>query len=517
MTTVSEYFAVLGLVPDKASFTVADRLLSGVAAGVQKVSGIIAGAFAVDAIAGFVHETIQALPAIKDLADQTGFTAEEIQRLGYAAGQSGADADTFNAALLKLTKNIGEAAKGGQGAVDAFAALGIEAKGIADRNPSDVLKEISDGLAKVEGPARRAEIATALLGLQGAKLVPFLKQGSQAITDLGKEAERLGLVIDKKTLDRVDALGDAMDGLAATARGAARRAFVDFVLPVLEKLVDKLKKLPDFLKRNEKAFKALGATVALVAGALAVEWLTTMAAFVAGNLIAIASNSTLTASFGVLAGAIDIGAAALVRFIARAVVAAAPVLAVAGLLAIFVLAVDDIFTTIEGGDSLFGSFSGRFDDLARALFAVVGDDAAPAFVRVLAAIGGGLASVVNLLDLGYDGMFRLIELFLQFNSAAADFINGAAFKAISAVGNFAGFSGADAFATSVTGVAAPTVARPTTTSTSTSVSVAPPTVTVTVNGAGDPEAVGNKVAGAVGAGLEQQIRAARVDRIPGAG
>lgn len=425
---VATFFASLGLDIDETSFLVGTKVLDGLASTVLKFGGFVAGAFAVDAVRSFVANTIEAIPAINDVAQQTGLAAEEVQRLGFAAGQSGASSEQLNGALLKLTKNIGEAAKGGEAAVEAFGALGISTAGIADRSPREVLGQIADGLAKVQGRARQAEIATSLFGLSGTKLVPFLSQGSQAIADLGAEAEALGLVLTGDAVVAVDALDDRLNAAKATVFGAGR-ALVVALLPALEKgvaLFDRaargVARFTSFLVKNEKTVKVVAATVGtILAGALLKFAAAAVTAGIA-SLTALAANSTLTVSYGVLAGVIDIASLALVRWIGRLAAAALPILAVAGLLAAIVLIGDDILTFLRGGDSAIGRLVGRFDELRDALAAVVVNPNAHPLLRFLAAIGTVGAAQIDLVDKAIAQLFDSIGLVVDIAGLAADAI-----------------------------------------------------------------------------------------------
>ena len=550
MPSVAEYFAVLGLQPDRESFTTGQRLLNGVASSVTKLGGVIAATFAFDAVTGFVRDTIAAVPAIGDLARQTGFTAEEIQRLGFAAAQGGADAATLEGGLLKLTKNIGEAAKGGQGAIDAFTAVGVSITDIAKRDPRQVFGAIVDGLKGIPEVGKRAEIAASLFGLSGAKLAPFLAQGEDAIAAMGDEAQNLGLILDGVTIQRVDDLDDSLNAATATISGAARGLVVE-LLPAIEAgakglafIAVTLAKIPRFVSANAKVFKALAITIGAVATVAAVQWLATLAAFAIGSLAAAASNSVLAGSFGIVAGVIDIASLAALKFLARLAAIAAPAIAVGALLALIVVIVDDIITTIQGGDSFFGSFSGRFDQLAASLRAAAGDDGLGFFARVLAGVGSVFASVFGFIDGEFDRFFRRIEALVAigdfvvalftnpvealrslFSSAIAEFTAFVA-KGSALAGKVAGFAGS--FIGGDTGarlsaisqsLSAPSVGAPTVSASggSRNVNVGAPNVTVNVTGAGDPRATAAAVADVAGPSFDQALRQAAVDNLVGAG
>ena len=560
MTTVAEYFAVLGLKSDAASFAQGDSLLSRIRETAGKAASALAAAFAVDAVKDFVVETLDAIPVIGDLADQTGIAAEEIQRLGFAADQSGSDAETLNAALLKFTKNLGNADS--TEIAETLRKLGVNMEGIKKRNPADVLREVADGLSKVGSVSERAVLAQTLFGLSGAKLAPFLRQGSAAITELGDEAERLGLVLGRDTIDAVGSVDDRVKALEATVQGVSRSLVVT-ALPAIEALVDLLRAGAQLLTKGAqliRQYRTQIAAVAVVVGTVLVGSLVRAAgAWIALNVAQLAASLTagavLPGAFFAVVTAIDKVARAALALATRLVAFIAPAAAVGAALAIVVLAVDDIITTLQGGESFFGSFSGKFGDLAKTLVAAAGDDGLGFVQRVFAGLGAVVVGAFALIDNGFkiffDGIIRIqeiagfvVDLFTSpgetirafFREAIADF---SAFvgKAADIASKIAGFFG-NARPTGVA-LAGPLkdlsaglatvnqsdvsrallsspVVRASVTGSRT-MNVGAPVVNVSVTGNASPVETGRAVANITGQSLEQTIRAARVDLIAGEG
>lgn len=562
MTTAAEFFAVLGVDIDAASFAKGDAVLSKLGDAARSLSAAVAGAFAVDAIKDFTLQTIAAIPGIGDLADQTGFAAEEIQRLGFAASQSGADAGTLNTALLKLIGNLGNAAAGGEGVNEALRKLGVNTSGIAKQDPSKVLAQIADGLAGIESTAERAALAQTLFGLSGKQLVPFLSQGSAAIADLGAQADALGLVLGRDVIDQVGEVDDRIVALEATV-GAVGRSLVVTALPAIESIVDGLAFLARVgvkgarvIRDNAAAFKVLGGVLAVIAAGSALVWLQTIAAFVAGNILVLASNSTLTASYGVLAGAIDVAALSAVRFLARAAAAAAPILAFAAAAAFLYLVLEDIYTGITGGESILIGFIGRFGELAEVFYAAAGDEGAGFFARAIAAVGLVVAGALAAVDAGIAAMLDNVGDLISFGGLIIDFvvsplettrdvvrqlvsdvsaglatIANLAGRAVSSLsGPLSAVFGSDAVARtaaslqSVTAsqaasaaLSVPVVRAAVGGATNQTVTVGAPTITLNVDGGGDPAVIGAAAADAVSAAIERSARAAAVDLLPNGG
>jgi hypothetical protein len=549
MTSVAEYFAALRLIPDEASFAHGNALLERVKGLATSVTGLFAGALAVGAVARFTRETISALPAITDLSDQTKVSADAIQSLGFAASQSGSDATTLAGGLIKLTRNIGDAAKGTGTVADTFASLGIHVRdaGGSVRDTDAVLLDLADALAKIPDTARRADKATELLGRSGAQLVPFLSQRSAAIAGMQAEARALGLVLDEQTIRAFDDVDDRLNKAEATFGGAAR-AIVVALLPALERMADvavdiakAVTRLPPLLTRFSSHIKALAFVVGVVlVGKLTIATAALVAMTVAQLAAAAAAGAALPGAFFTLVAALDVViarvSALLLRFAGFA--------AIGLLLAVAVLAFEDLFVFLSGGDSLVGRLVGRFDDLGAALRNIVTDPDRHPLVRLFAAVGVAVNAVFGFIDDEFREFFDLIDtlsgivdvvvglftaptdtLRLFFQTALADFSSFVA-QAASLAGQVAGAVGADGIAARLQGVSASTVssgilsASPLAraASSSNSVSVAGSNIEVSVSGvSGDPTETGEKIGEGIGDALLRTLRAAAVDLIPGAG
>ena len=535
MTVVQELFSLLRLVPDQQSFRSADRLLDSIKASASALGVAVAGAFAVDRIYEFTRATLSAVPEIGDLADQTGFAAEEIQRLGFAATQSGSDAETLNGGLRKLVKNIGEARQGSQPMIDALASVGIKLSEVTN----DTLKsgatfgQLADGIAKIEDPAKRAAVAQSLLGLSGGKLVPLLSQGAKAIEELGRTVD----VLSRGEIDAIGGVDDKLNEVEARFSLAGKR-LISAVLPLLDGLADAaiatskaVSAVGAALVRFAKPLKFVAFVISAVLGVAALQWLGFLAAFVIGQAIAAASTSTLAGTYGLLAGAIDVAAVSLLRFGGRLLATAAPIVAVVGLAVIIALAFEDLYQTLSGGESFFGSFSGKFDDLAAAFFSA--GQAGTGFKSALAFLAAGVLFIVSLIDGEFARAFRRIEFIMDFindpinvakeslaslRASLVDFLNFVSRNAakIPGVGGFLS-EGFGNIAASVSPSSPPSIAPRAVAGNTNSVSVGAPSVVtnVTING-NATTADAQRIGSAVAQGADAVNRLA-VDLVPGVG
>lgn len=152
-------------------------------------------------------------------ARNIGITAEALQELRHAAGLSGLQADQLSDSLKDLQKNSSAAANGDEGLIKYFRELGISAKDFNKLSADKKLEALADGLQKVKDPARNAELRMKLLGETGFKMASLLGGGSAGIKAMREEARALGLVMGEDTTVAAEAMNDSLDRVRAVSRG----------------------------------------------------------------------------------------------------------------------------------------------------------------------------------------------------------------------------------------------------------------------------------------------------------
>lgn len=169
---------------------------------------------------------------IEHMAQRYNISAQELQRITYAIGKSGAGPEVLADAFKTLDRQITEARKGAGPAADAFKALGLGADQLAFAGAEERLGRIADRLNKVRDPAHRMKIALDLLGGSADKLVPALSEGSAGLKAAGDEADRLGITLDDKALKAAVAFDAQLNAIKLQVVGFAR----DIGLELIPKL-----------------------------------------------------------------------------------------------------------------------------------------------------------------------------------------------------------------------------------------------------------------------------------------
>lgn len=272
-------------------------------------AGVIVG------LGATAYKSAQAADEINTLAKQTGLSTEQIQKYQYAAELIDVDLDTITKSHAKLTKNMATAAKGTGDAAGAFKALGVSITN-ADgslRNNKEVFNETIDALGRIENETQRDAYAMAIFGKSAQDLNPLILGGSQALEQLGEDAENAGLILSQDTLNAANEFNDAIDTLKAKTGGSFAKIGAELatiLTPLLEKAAGALEKVVNwFANLSPTAQMVILVILALVA---AISPLASIISAVTGavaafNAVSAIANWQLLLIVAVIAAVIAIG------------------------------------------------------------------------------------------------------------------------------------------------------------------------------------------------------------------
>lgn len=362
----------------------------------KKLVPVAAVGLATRQLTAWIREATEAADVTQELAEQLGFTAQGLQEWGVFAQMAGGRASDFTKITAKLGDTV-NAAMAGPGKQRAL----LEDLGVAYQDASgnaleleEVLLNSAVAIGKIQNPTERLTVANELLGKGGRRLANSFKGSREEMQAQLKAMGELGGVYSEEFLT---ASGEVNDELEATARqfDVLRSEIVMLVLPAFTWIVRTLggmaRSVREFL-RESKVFD---------------RWLKLLPALIGG-----AGLRLLLTNFG----RVGFWLGRVVRLmlpIARMVL---PWLALA-------LAVDDLVTYLQGGESALG-------DLLDALFGVgaaqqvlenlkalwlaigfgieqVGEDIAALWERL-----GGWAGILESIKGGFAAFFDWIVSFL---------------------------------------------------------------------------------------------------------
>jgi len=167
---------------------------------VSTVLGAFGISLGVSSVVAFGRELLNTADQLVKVADRTGLTTTEVQKLQFIAGQSGNSIDELTGAISRLQNNL---ISGEKSAVNAVKVLGLNLTALKAASPFEQLQMIATEIAKIPDPAARAAIAIDLFGRTGAAILPTL------ISDFQKLGEAAPVMSDA-TVRALDQAGDAI-------------------------------------------------------------------------------------------------------------------------------------------------------------------------------------------------------------------------------------------------------------------------------------------------------------------
>jgi hypothetical protein len=209
--------------------------MDGAAAGTKGFAGALGplmGLMSVTAVVGFGKEILDDADALVKLSDKTGIAIEPLQRLKYAAEQSGNTFEQVTSAVSMMQKRLAE---GDKSAAGAMRQLGIDTEAFLQLSPDQQFMAIAQEVAKIEDPMQRVKVATDLFGRAGADVLPTL------IADVQKLGEEAPIMSEKAT-KAFDDIGDTISRTWQRAKNATGEG-VGTMIDSFSRLFDAAEKL----------------------------------------------------------------------------------------------------------------------------------------------------------------------------------------------------------------------------------------------------------------------------------
>jgi len=173
----------------------------GIATKASALGNIIAEGVssAIGSLGSFAESILENAGHLTDLSQKTGLTTETLQRMQFAAEQTGASLDSFTNASFKLGANL---AGGNKSVVAGVAALGLSFKDLQQLRPDEQFKRIAAALGEMENPQERNRIGLLLFGKTFKEIAPAIAEGYDNL------ANKAAVSSDTQ-IAALDAAGDA--------------------------------------------------------------------------------------------------------------------------------------------------------------------------------------------------------------------------------------------------------------------------------------------------------------------
>jgi len=262
---------------------VIEFLIKGDASGAQKAFGKLDGAlglatkalgalgagFGAFKFAEFIGNQIEVADQMGKMALKSGVAVEAFSQMAHAFGLSDVSAEELAGGFKFLNKAIDEAKQGNDAAQKSFDSLGVSMADLKKDSADEVMLKLADAFTKIEDPAARNTMLLEKFGRAGLKLAPAMEEGRAGIEKLMKQADALGLTVDKEFAAAADRFGDSMQTVGAAAQGAGRQ-LGKTLLPVLQEVIDALF---DFEGTSTESIIPWGKTFVTVVGIVSAVFL----------------------------------------------------------------------------------------------------------------------------------------------------------------------------------------------------------------------------------------------------
>ena len=203
----------------------------------EKTKGISTAAGGVAAaMVGMATKAAASADDLATLANQTGFTVEELQKMQYASDFVDVSMESMTGSVTKLTKNMAS----GSAVFDTLGISITDANGNM-RDATDVWYEALDALSQVENETERDQLSMELFGKSAMEMAGIVDDGGASLRALGEEAEATGLILSEDAVNSAVEFNDQIDKLKNTATQAffsAGAALAESLVPALEDLVN---------------------------------------------------------------------------------------------------------------------------------------------------------------------------------------------------------------------------------------------------------------------------------------
>ena len=201
----------------------------------------IGAAFATAGVAAGIALTkmsMQNVDALAKVSDRLGIATQSLAGLQHAANLAGVENATLEKSLVKLAVGVSDAADGTGIAKDAFIELGLSAA-LLEKMPVDQqMLKVADAMQGVELQADKVRLATELFGSRGVAVLNMLGGGSENLAKVAKEANHLGIAINRVDAAKIELANDAVTRAKGVFTGLGNQLATAFS-PIIDDVATK--------------------------------------------------------------------------------------------------------------------------------------------------------------------------------------------------------------------------------------------------------------------------------------
>lgn len=190
---------------------------------VGKAMALVAGPAAL----GYLTvQSFKTIDAVGKMADATGIATESLTAMHTAANLAGVESQTFDKALIKMSRSIRDANAGLSTYTRAYEALGINTAELQKLTPEQQFNVINDALGRVGNSTERLAIATDIYGARAATMLNMTNMNSEAFYKMKEELITVGAALNRIDTNKVEQANDAMTKAMEAVKGLGNRIAV---------------------------------------------------------------------------------------------------------------------------------------------------------------------------------------------------------------------------------------------------------------------------------------------------
>jgi enamine deaminase RidA (YjgF/YER057c/UK114 family) len=213
----------------------AEKFGKEVGRSLTKLAGVLVALGGATGFGALVRGQIDAADQAGKLAQKVGIAVDQLSRYQVAAKFADVENSQLQTGLQQLAKNQADFVAGTGEAAEAFRALGISEKEVANLHgdTAKLFELVSGKLASFQDGANKTALAMRIFGRSGSELIPLIN----SMDELKGKADELGLVIDSNTAKAADQFNDAMDSIGMSIQAIGLSIAKD-LLPMLNAMAE---------------------------------------------------------------------------------------------------------------------------------------------------------------------------------------------------------------------------------------------------------------------------------------
>ena len=170
---------------------------------------VAAGASSAAGLAVLTAESMKSIDLLAKTSDKLGFATNKLAGYRHQAELNGMAQRSMDNSLQAMVRRVSEAADGMGTASKALKELGIDAKALESLSPDQQFSKIADEMGKVKNQSDKVKLSYQVFGREGIGMVNVMRGGSVAMAEAVKEAEQLGIAINRVDAAKIEAANDA--------------------------------------------------------------------------------------------------------------------------------------------------------------------------------------------------------------------------------------------------------------------------------------------------------------------